>query len=316
MFTAIRSTEEEPSSTPAASPRLPRSTSPWPPGPAPTRLPGRSPPPDRAGAHRARPISARFEPVCLSRGVITLIPRVLLSVTLAGPTPSGSTGASRLCQGCSRPPRHLPDQAAPSSSRPTAIGTAVKVSHLHSNRQRGPRLIGQPLQPPLDEPAPPPGYRARRHPQLGRGLLVAQPPCAGQHDLRPQRQRLRAVGPPCPAGELITLVIGQRHSGFRPPRALTIGQPGQPGLREPPPPLAHRHRGHPELGGDPLVHRARLGARQHDPRPRRTPARPARPGGKLLAFLLSQRQAGGMTSHTDNHTKLIRIFQAHDTRVA
>jgi hypothetical protein len=46
------------------------------------------------------------------RDVITLVPRVLLFVTLAEPTPSGSTGMSRLCQGCSHPPRHLPDQAA------------------------------------------------------------------------------------------------------------------------------------------------------------------------------------------------------------
>jgi hypothetical protein len=42
----------------------------------------------------------------------TSVPRVLLFATLAGPTPSGSTNPSRLCQGCSRPPRHHPDQAA------------------------------------------------------------------------------------------------------------------------------------------------------------------------------------------------------------
>ncbi len=46
------------------------------------------------------------------RDVHTLVPRALLSVTLAEPTPSGSTGASRLCQGCSHPSRHLPGQAA------------------------------------------------------------------------------------------------------------------------------------------------------------------------------------------------------------
>jgi len=43
---------------------------------------------------------------------MTLVPRVLLFVTLAEPTPSGDPGVSRLCQGCSHPPRHLPDQAA------------------------------------------------------------------------------------------------------------------------------------------------------------------------------------------------------------
>ncbi len=46
------------------------------------------------------------------RDVPTLVPLVLLFVTLAEPTPSGSAGASRLCQGCSHPPRHLPGQAA------------------------------------------------------------------------------------------------------------------------------------------------------------------------------------------------------------
>src|SRR5690349_20731416 len=50
--------------------------------------------------------------------VITPVPRVLLSATLAGPAPSGGAGTSRLCQGCSRPPRHHPDQAALSSTAP------------------------------------------------------------------------------------------------------------------------------------------------------------------------------------------------------
>ncbi len=112
----IRSTKEEPNSVPAASPRLPRSTSPWPPGPTSASLPGsfllRR---NRPGAHRARPISARLEPVYLSRDVLTPVPRVLLFVTLAEPAPSGSTHASRLCRGCSHPSRHLPEQAAPSS---------------------------------------------------------------------------------------------------------------------------------------------------------------------------------------------------------
>jgi hypothetical protein len=52
------------------------------------------------------------------RGVTAPVPRVLLSTTLTGPTPSGSADAPRLCQGCSHPPRHLPDQAAPSYAEP------------------------------------------------------------------------------------------------------------------------------------------------------------------------------------------------------
>src|SRR4051794_4786443 len=88
------------------------------------------------GAHRARPLSARFEPVYLSRDVTTLVSRVLLFITLAEPAPSGDPGTSRRCQGCSHPPRHLPDQAALSFAVPAATGPAVKVSHPHSNHQR------------------------------------------------------------------------------------------------------------------------------------------------------------------------------------
>jgi hypothetical protein len=66
--------------------------------------PGPDPPGFRAGA--------------ASRGCHTPVPRVLLSVSLAGPVPSGSSGTSRLCQGCSRRPRHHPDRAALSSAVP------------------------------------------------------------------------------------------------------------------------------------------------------------------------------------------------------
>ena len=49
-----------------------------------------------------------------SRGVTTPIPLVYLPVSLTEPGPSGSAGPSRLCRGCSHPPRRLPDQAASS----------------------------------------------------------------------------------------------------------------------------------------------------------------------------------------------------------
>ena len=116
VFTVIRSTKEEPDSVPAASPRLPRSPSPRPPWQLMPTTPG-VPRPDTSGQVRTAPGpdppgSSR----CRIKGRNTPVPRVLLSVTLAGPAPSGSTGTSRLCQGCSHPPRHLPDQAALSST--------------------------------------------------------------------------------------------------------------------------------------------------------------------------------------------------------
>src|SRR6266487_2717103 len=56
------------------------------------------------------------------RDVMTLVPRVLLSVTLAGPAPSGSAGTSRLCQDCPRPSQHLPGQAVLSFTAPLRQG--------------------------------------------------------------------------------------------------------------------------------------------------------------------------------------------------
>src|SRR4051794_22109864 len=67
------------------------------------------------------------------RDVITRVPRVLLPIPLAGPGPSGSAGPLRLCQGCSHP-RPAPSGAGcPQLHRPATTGSAVAVSHLHSN---------------------------------------------------------------------------------------------------------------------------------------------------------------------------------------
>src|SRR5207244_4051006 len=54
----------------------------------------------------------------LSRGVTTPVPHVYLPISLTAPDPSGSPGPTRLCRGCSRPPRRLPDQAASSFTPP------------------------------------------------------------------------------------------------------------------------------------------------------------------------------------------------------
>jgi hypothetical protein len=53
-----------------------------------------------------------------SRQVVTPVPRVYLSGTLAAPTHSDGADATRLCQGCSRPPGRLPGQAALSFTAP------------------------------------------------------------------------------------------------------------------------------------------------------------------------------------------------------
>ena len=77
---------------------------------------------------------------CRIKGCHTPVPRVLLSVSLAEPEPPGSTGPSRLCQGCSRPSRHHPDQAAPRSAvllrqdqRRRSL-TSVRITALHGAR--------------------------------------------------------------------------------------------------------------------------------------------------------------------------------------
>src|SRR3954462_15477467 len=67
------------------------------------------------------------------RDVITRVPRVLLPITLAEPGPSGSAGPFRLCRGCPHP-RPAPSGAGcPQLPRPATTGSAVAVSHLHSN---------------------------------------------------------------------------------------------------------------------------------------------------------------------------------------
>jgi hypothetical protein len=87
---------------------------------------------------------------------MTLVPRVLLSATLAGPAPSGSAGASRLRRGCSHLPRRFPDQAAPSFAALLRQGQRWKVSHLHSNQQRltahEDQCLGWRLRHPEDAP--------------------------------------------------------------------------------------------------------------------------------------------------------------------
>lgn len=65
-----------------------------------------------------QPVSTGFELVKVLRGFTPLVPRVHLPVSLAGHAPSGSTSASRRCQGCSpSAPAVSPEPTAPSSYR-------------------------------------------------------------------------------------------------------------------------------------------------------------------------------------------------------
>jgi hypothetical protein len=142
VFTVIRSTKEEPDCVPAASPRVRRSPSSWPPGrqrhtgqgvPRPQQWGGCAPPPAQIHQVRAGVIL---------RDVTTPVPRVLLSVSLTRPTPSGSTGPSWLCRGCSHPPRHHPDQAAPSyadllrQARRRRSPTSTRITTPHGANRR------------------------------------------------------------------------------------------------------------------------------------------------------------------------------------
>src|ERR1039457_2975000 len=67
---------------------------------------------------RRPPRSTLFPYTTLFRGVTQPVPRVYLPVSLTAPAPSGSTGTSRLCRGCSRPPRRPAAQAASSFTPP------------------------------------------------------------------------------------------------------------------------------------------------------------------------------------------------------
>jgi hypothetical protein len=108
-------------------------------------------PPTRTVRTAIQPRSTGFELAEVLRGFTPLVPRVHLPVSLAGPAPSGSTGTSRRCWGCSPPdPAVSPNPAAPSFNRPAATGrrhgshTRARshsaswrtVFHLHSINKR------------------------------------------------------------------------------------------------------------------------------------------------------------------------------------
>src|SRR5262249_4124579 len=102
VFTANRSISLAPSFAPAASPCLHRRPPPCPPH-------RHANPASESATHHgqpctaSRPISTRCEPVRRLRSFMPLVPLVYRLISLAGPSPSGSTRPSRLCQRCFPP---------------------------------------------------------------------------------------------------------------------------------------------------------------------------------------------------------------------
>jgi len=217
VFTADRSTKEEPCYTPVASPRLPRSTSPWPPGSRTQDHPGVPPNPTVEGAHHTRPASARFRVGYISRGVRTQVPLVLLSVALTGPAPSGSADTSRPCQGCSHPPRHLPDQAALSSTALLRQGqrrrSLTSTRYSSASRRTGPRCDVR--------RGPLPGTHRQRPPGNGHPAQHShQPPTTRrppQHRCRTTTSRHKPIQTHQPATDLVkqdfASALGSTSSG-------------------------------------------------------------------------------------------------------
>jgi len=138
-FTVIRSTKEEPNSVPAASPRLPRSTSPWPPGRHPQDHPGVPPTSTNTaarGTHRTRPISARFGAGKPLRDVEA--GSCPYSSPSRSPDPHHLAVLTRpgFVRAAPTRTRHLPGQAALSFTALLRQGRRQKVSHLLLKQQR------------------------------------------------------------------------------------------------------------------------------------------------------------------------------------
>jgi hypothetical protein len=105
---------------------------------------------------------------CLIERRKTPVPRVLLSITLAGPAPSGSTGHVPASSGPLSPSPASPRSDCPQLQPHCCDSGLVQVFHLHSNQQR---LTAQ------TEVEPEPG--------IGQRLAV---------DLDPKRQRRGSTG--------------------------------------------------------------------------------------------------------------------------
>src|SRR5215472_8261052 len=103
--------------------------------------PGKFPPPEEtAGRTAPGPYLPDFEPVYGLKDVTTPVPRVLLSATLAGPAPSGSTGHVPALSGLLPPSPAPPGSGCPQLHRPAA--TRRRRRSLTSTRTTAPRCAG------------------------------------------------------------------------------------------------------------------------------------------------------------------------------
>jgi hypothetical protein len=128
-----------PATTPGASPRLRRRPSPRPPYRPPHTGPGVPPTSSHPLEIGLRaPIPAHIHQIGAGARIkgLTLVSRVYLSLSLAGPDTSGSAAPSRRCQGCSHPNPAPPGSGCPQLQRPAATGH--RRSHFTSvrNNQR------------------------------------------------------------------------------------------------------------------------------------------------------------------------------------
>ena len=107
---------------------------------------------------------------------------------------------------------------------------------------------------------------------------------------RPVR-RVRPASPPA-SPTTTSSTLSNRIDGGRPGRGSSTN-PSRRLVDEPAPPLGHRVRHHPQVGGDLLVRRPGFGAGQDDPRPQRQRLRrlrPPRPPIQLVTLGAGQHQ--------------------------
>ena len=144
VFTVIRLMKEEPDSVPAASPRLPRSTSPW--------SPGRSSKPTQEfpTRNRLRRTALGPYPPGSSRSSLERRKRRFLAYSFPSRSPDPHHLAVLARPGFVRaacpPPRHHPDRAAPSSTvllrqdRRRRSLTSTRINSASRRTQRRPKI--------------------------------------------------------------------------------------------------------------------------------------------------------------------------------